>query len=127
MPEPIQVLLDADRRAAELQAMEIKSLAFPTLFRGAPSHSGAFLLQALEEQGWTLAPKTDDERWTMVERSFRGLVGVARAMLDERYPPDVFVGGGPATDSGVAFVVKLREALACVHADPETHLEGGGR
>lgn len=32
-------------------------MEFPSILRGTHSNSGAYLLEALEEQGWTLAPK----------------------------------------------------------------------
>lgn len=65
----------------------------------------------------------DEDRHLLVERSFNGLVDVARRMLAETYPPDIFVGGGTDTDPGVAFVVALREALD--HVKSGEALEGG--
>lgn len=56
MLEPIEVLLDADRRAAEILRDEVQ-WSVPTVLRGPSTHTAPYLLRALEEQGWTLAPK----------------------------------------------------------------------
>lgn len=61
--------------------------------------------------------RLEQERCLVVEHSFAGLVNVARKILDESYPADVFVGRDSA-DSGVRFVTRLRDALAQVHAGP---------
>lgn len=68
---------------------------------------------ALEE-----ALRETPEKW-----SFRTLVTIAGLILDREYPADVFTG--ESGDSGPRVVVRLREALADVHAalhgDPEGH------
>lgn len=74
MPEPIHVLVRAARRAVELQAGREPAAYIagaPTVLRGAATHTGAYLLQALEEQGWTLTPKAPSDE--MVERASRAI------------------------------------------------------
>lgn len=61
MKNPMVVLMLANTRAAELRAQEMGvERTSAGVLKGAASHSGAFLLQALDEMGWHLAPK--DER-----------------------------------------------------------------
>lgn len=57
IPAPFAALLIANMRAAELRAKALgEERAWPpAIMRGAPTHSCAFLLQALEEQGWTVS------------------------------------------------------------------------
>lgn len=57
------------------------------------------------------ALRDDPGKW-----SFATLVTVARLLLDENYPADIFTG--VSGDPGPVFVVRLREALAAL---------GGGR
>lgn len=59
---PIDVLLRANRRAGEIRREQAPAGggAGPGVLVGAPSHSGAHLLQALDEQGWEIRPKTND-------------------------------------------------------------------
>lgn len=56
--------------------------------------------------------------------SFRALVWIAELILDSDYPADIFKGDGPDPDPGVAFVARLREALAAL---PETSPDPAGR
>lgn len=51
-------LMRAGVRARELrdEAMGGRSTTNPTIFVGAPSHSAAHLLNALDEQGWAVVP-----------------------------------------------------------------------
>lgn len=59
-------------------------------------------------------------RWYPVADSFRGLVGVARRILDEHYPEDVFGPDAPfGQDVGAEFTSKLREALAVLPDEEE--------
>lgn len=46
----MKALLKADRAAAKRHGFRYSTL------RGAPSHTGAFLLQELEALGWALTP-----------------------------------------------------------------------
>jgi hypothetical protein len=78
---PINVLLRAGRRAAELRGIAEGSL-LPTVLVGAPSHTGAYLLQALEGEGWELRPKTDADDWSDLEALAECAVAAA-ADLDE--------------------------------------------
>jgi hypothetical protein len=57
-PDAITALLRANRRGADLRAHETATEKPPyaSLLRGAPSHSAAYILQALDEQGWKLVP-----------------------------------------------------------------------
>jgi hypothetical protein len=79
-PDPLMVLLLANVRAGELRAEAGLggSIALGVLV-GAPTHSGAHLLEALDEQGWELRPKTaclsSSETVEIAER----LVAVAHA------------------------------------------------
>ena len=50
----MKALLDADRVAARQHNM-------PSLLRGAPTHTGAYLLVELKRQGWELARIDDTE------------------------------------------------------------------
>jgi hypothetical protein len=63
---PITALLRADRLAAELHQPPNR---WPSIFKGAPSHSGAYLLQALDELGWELLPRPDDDLNAIAERA----------------------------------------------------------
>jgi hypothetical protein len=57
---PIVALMLANTRAGALRAGAAGEPPVPqTVLKGAPSHSGAFLLQALDEMGWELRPKSD--------------------------------------------------------------------
>ena len=64
---PMIALMFANRRAAELRAQNFgDGPALPTVFRGAATHSGAFLLEALGEIGWELRPKSDADAQPVV-------------------------------------------------------------
>ena len=50
----------------------------PSVLHGAATHSGAYLLQALEEEGWALRPKAGDDDWSGLEAlAARALVAAA--------------------------------------------------
>lgn len=92
-------MLHANRRAGELAASDGSPWGRRGVVRGAATHSLAYLLQALDEQGWDLAPKARGDRYEAPDtalivklREFaesehkRGLIAsVARltALLDE--------------------------------------------
>ena len=61
--EPIDALMEANRLACRKLSEAQGTARGPySLLRGAPSHSGAYLLQALNEMGWQLAPKDEVEQ-----------------------------------------------------------------
>jgi hydrogenase maturation factor len=58
--DPMMVLLKANFRAGQLRRQAVNApIANPGVLVGAATHSGAFLLQALEEEGWELRPKAE--------------------------------------------------------------------
>lgn len=64
MESPMVRLMLANTRAGELrreaEGMQTEH-GGPGVLRPAASHTGAYLLQALEEQGWTLAPRDESQ------------------------------------------------------------------
>jgi hypothetical protein len=68
--EPMMVLLKANLRAGQLRREAVNApIANPGVLVGAPTHSGAFLLTALDEMGWELGRRPDDDLNAIAERA----------------------------------------------------------
>lgn len=91
MQNPMVQLMLANTRAGELRAEALGESLPKTVFKGAATHTGAFLLQALDEQGWTLVEKD--------------VLREARAFLDTRLGP----GGKPGRPGGL--IARIDRAL----------------
>lgn len=60
---PMIALMLANTRAGALRAAAAGEPPIPqSVLKGAASHSGAFLLQALDEMGWQIVPKMANRR-----------------------------------------------------------------
>ena len=93
MPDPMLALLRADARAAEIrrEAMPLAPVDLPpSVLRGAPTHTGAHLLKALDEQGWTLTPKTGsgDVTIALSPKAAAFLLGTVRHLNQKKILPE---------------------------------------
>lgn len=63
--DAMKALLLANVRAGEIRAEKAgEAIPYPGVVRGAPTHSLAYLLQALEELGWTVTPAPEGSHTT---------------------------------------------------------------
>jgi hypothetical protein len=67
--ELMMVLMRANVRAGEIRREQVGVCSNPGVLVGAATHSGAFLLQALEEMGWELLRRPDDDLNAIAERA----------------------------------------------------------
>jgi hypothetical protein len=117
---PIQALLRAARDAAVIARACDEDVRGPSIFRGVHSNSGAHLLQALEEAGWTLVEKGEldarDEHVLDLEAEVRRLEERER-QAEQR----VIAGKGSHQDTALV-AIKLGEDLLEARTAISDHL-----